>query len=142
MRDKNNHDETIHLLHSYFSARDDVLLVLLFGSFGTEQEHPLSDIDIGVLLKNDIPLMEELKMAADLSLLLDRDDVDVVILRNASVNIAHRALSTGRVVFEREQLLTADFVEATINHYRDFGYRLRQIDADFAEKLREDYLNG
>jgi hypothetical protein len=39
-------------------------------------------------------------------------------------------------------LLTADFVEATINHYRDFGYRLRQIDADFAEKLREDFLNG
>lgn len=140
MRDKNNHDATVNLLHTYFSARDDVLLVLLFGSFGTDKEHAQSDIDIAVLLKTDIPLMEELKMAADLSLLLDRDDVDVVILRNAPVNIAHRALSTGRVVFERDRLLTADFVEATINHYRDFGYRLRQIDADFAEKLREDYL--
>lgn len=140
MRDKNKHDATVNLLHTYFSARDDVLLVLLFGSFGTDKEHAQSDIDIAVLLKTDIPLMEELKMAADLSLLLDRDDVDVVILRNAPVNIAHRALSTGRVVFERDRLLTADFVEATINHYRDFGYRLRQIDADFAEKLREDYL--
>jgi predicted nucleotidyltransferase len=140
MRDNNDRDETLNLLHSYFSTRDDVLLVLLFGSFGTGQQHPLSDIDIAVLLKNDIPLMEELKMAADLSLLLDRDDVDLVFLRKASVNIAHRALSTGRVIFERDQLLTADFVEATINHYRDFGYRLRQIDADFAEKLREDYV--
>ena len=140
MKDKNKHAETINLLHSYFSTRDDVLLVLLFGSFGTDQEHVLSDIDIAVLLKHDIPLMKELIMAADLSLLLDRDDVDVVILRNASVNIAHRALSTGRVVFERDRLLTADYVEATINHYGDFGYRLRQIDADFDEKLREDYL--
>ena len=130
------------VLRSYYCARDDVLLAMLFGSIGTAEEHSRSDVDIAVLLKNDVPLMDELKMSFDLSSLLDRDDVDLVLLRSASVTIAHRALSTGRVIFERERLQAADFVEATINHYRDFGFRLKQIDADFDEKLREDYLNG
>jgi len=139
---ENNHTEAIMVLRSYFGTRDDVLLAILFGSFGTAEEHARSDIDIAVLLKNDIPLMDELKMSFDLSSLLDRDDVDLVLLRSASVTISHRALSTGRVIFERDRLQTADFVEATINHYRDFGFRLKQIDADFDEKLREDYLDG
>lgn len=137
-----NHTETILRLRTYFRTSDDVLLAVLFGSFGTAEEHARSDIDIAVLLKSDISLMDELKMSAELSSLLDRDDVDLVLLRSASVSIAHRALSTGRVIFERDGLLTADFVEATINHYHDFGYRLKQIDADFDERLREDYLHG
>lgn len=137
-----NHTETILRLRTYFRTRVDVVLAVLFGSFGTAEEHARSDVDIAVLLKSDIPLMDELKMSAELSSLLDRDDVDLVLLRSASVTMAHRALSTGRVIFERDCLLTADFVEATINHYHDFGYRLKQIDADFDERLREDYLHG
>jgi predicted nucleotidyltransferase len=139
---RNDYSSTCQKIREYFVTKKEVLLVFLFGSFGTDKEHELSDIDIAVLLDKDISLMDELKMAADLSLILERDDLDLVLLRNASVNIAHRVLADGRTVFDRDPLKTAEFVESTLNHYFDFGYRLRQIDMEFEEKLREDYLYG
>ena len=139
---RNDYSQTFQKIREYFVTKEGVLLVLLFGSFGTDREHELSDVDIAVLLDKSIPLMDELEMAADLSLILGRDSLDLVLLRNASVNIAHRALTEGRTVFELDPLQTAEFVESTLNHYRDFGYRLRQIDMEFEEKLREDYTYG
>ncbi|MDW7651663.1 MAG: nucleotidyltransferase domain-containing protein [Bacillota bacterium] len=128
-------------LREYFQNKERVVLALLFGSFGTADEHRMSDIDVAVLLQHDVPLMDELKLSAELSILLERDDVDLLMLRNAPVHIAHRALATGRIVFERDRLQAANFVESVLNSYRDFGYRLRQIDREFDEKLREEYLD-
>jgi len=126
-------------LRPYFKDKKNVLLVILFGSFGTPDETTLSDIDIAVLLEDKIALMDELKLSADLSIILKRDDVDLVLLRNAPVNIAHKALSTGRIIYKGDHLKVADFVEETLNAYRDYGYRLRKIDNEFDERLQEEY---
>ncbi|MBT9141014.1 MAG: hypothetical protein DDT30_01600 [Dehalococcoidia bacterium] len=126
-------------LTSYFKDNKNVLLVILFGSFATLDETPLSDIDIAVLLDVKIPLMDELKLSAELSMILKRDDVDLVLLRNAPVNIAHKALSTGRIIYKGDYFKVADFIEDTLNAYRDYGYRLRKIDNEFDERLQEDY---
>jgi predicted nucleotidyltransferase len=134
--------ETCKKLKEYFQINENVILVLLFGSFGTADEHTMSDIDIAVLLQHDLSLMDELKMSAELSILLERDDVDLLLLRSAPVHLAHRALAAGRIIFERDRLQAADFVESVLNRYRDFGYRIRQIDREFDNKLREDFLDG
>lgn len=126
-------------LLQYFKDNKSVLLVLLFGSFGSPDETAVSDIDIAVLLDDKISLMDELKLSADLSMILKRDDVDLVLLRSAQVNIAHKALSTGRVIYKGDHLKVADFIEDTLNAYRDYGYRLRKIDHEFDERLRENY---
>lgn len=136
------YSQSCQKIREYFVDQDAALLVMLFGSYGTEDEHKFSDIDIAVLLDKDFSLIDELKMAADLSVILGRDDLDLVFLRNAPVNIAHRVLATGRTIFERDPVATADFVESTLNRYRDFGYRLRQLDKEFEDKLREDYFHG
>lgn len=128
-------------LRDFFFSDNDVLLVLLFGSFGTPDEHSLSDIDVAVLLRDRISLQDELRMSAELTLLLS-EDIDLVLLRQTGVNIAYRALTTGRKVFTCDSLLITDFVEKIINDYLDFGLRLESMDRDFAEGLREDYLYG
>lgn len=136
-----NFQKTCDQLTSYFRNRDDVLLVILFGSHGTPNEHEMSDIDIAILLDKQLPLFEELKLSAEVSVVLERDDVDLVMLRDAPVNIAHRVLSTGKVIVERDRIKIADFIEETLNEYRDYGYRLKQLDREFDDVLREGYYH-
>jgi predicted nucleotidyltransferase len=139
---KTDINEVCIKLRDFFFSDNDVLLVLLFGSFGTPEEHSLSDIDVAVLLRDRISLQDELRMSAELTQLLSREDIDLVLLRQTGVNIAYRALTTGRKVFTRDPLLITDFAEKIINDYLDFGLRLESMDRDFAEGLREDYLHG
>ncbi|MBS4030835.1 MAG: nucleotidyltransferase domain-containing protein [Clostridiales bacterium] len=136
------HNQVYEKLREFFLLDENVLLALIFGSFGTPEESTFSDIDIAVLLRDKISLKEELRMSAELTQVLSREDIDLVILRQASINITYRALSTGRIVFEREPLLVSDFIEYTINNYLDFGIRLMQMDREFDESLREKYIYG
>jgi predicted nucleotidyltransferase len=136
------HNQVYEKLRDFFLLDANVLLALIFGSFGTPEESPFSDIDIAVLLRDKISLKEELRMSAELTQVLSREDIDLVILRQAPINISYRALSTGRIVFERDPLLVADFIEDTINNYLDFGIRLLQMDREFDESLREKYIYG
>jgi predicted nucleotidyltransferase len=126
----------------FFKNNERVLLALLFGSFGTPDMHFSSDIDIALLLDEDISLMEELAISAELSVLLGRDDIDLVLLRQAPVNVAYRALATGDIIYSRDPELVADFVEETLNRYLDFGLRLQEMDRDFDLSLKEAYGNG
>ncbi len=134
--------EELPALCHFFKKHERVLLALLFGSFGTPNMHSCSDIDIAVLLAEDISLMEELAMSAELSVLLGRDDIDLVLLRHAPVNVAYRALATGDVIYSRDPETVADFVEETLNRYLDFGLRLQEIDRDFDLSLKEEFGNG
>ena len=56
-------------LKRYLLDREDVAAALLFGSYGTQFQTPLSDVDIAVLFKKGqkITLERELSTLADLS---------------------------------------------------------------------------
>jgi predicted nucleotidyltransferase len=126
-------------LCQFFENDPRVLLALVFGSLGTPHMHFASDIDIAVLLDEDISLMEELALSAELSILLGRDDIDLTMLRHAPVNVAHRALATGDIIYSRDPAPVAEFVEKTLNQYLDFGLRLQQMDRDFDLGLKEEH---
>jgi predicted nucleotidyltransferase len=134
--------EKLPALHHFFKNNEKVLLALLFGSLGTSEMHFSSDIDIAVLLAEEISLMEELAMSAELSILLGRDDIDLVLLRCAPVNVVYRALATGDIIYSRAREPVADFIEETLNLYLDFGLRLQEMDRDFDLGLKEEYSNG
>ncbi|MDO9534820.1 MAG: nucleotidyltransferase domain-containing protein [Bacillota bacterium] len=130
--------EKLPELLDYFSSKEVILTVLLFGSFGTEACTELSDMDIALILNRKVSLMEEMKISADLSLILGRDDVDVVILNETMVDLRHEILCNGDIIFEKDRLITADFVENTLNHYFDYGLTLKKMKDDFWEQLREE----
>jgi len=125
-------------LLDYFSSREAILTVFVFGSFGTEQCTELSDLDLAIIFNRKVSLMEEMKISADLSLILGRDDVDVVNLNEARVDLCHEILYTGEIIYERDKIITADFIENALKRYFDYGLTLKKIKEDFWEQLREE----
>lgn len=138
MSRKNALKEKLPMLLDYFSSKEEIATALLFGSFGTKLCSELSDLDIALIFNKKISLMEEMKISADLSLILGREDVDLVNLNESIVDLSHEILCTGEIIYEKDRLMTADFVENTLNHYFDYGLTLKKMKEDFWEQLREE----
>jgi predicted nucleotidyltransferase len=130
--------EKINDLNSYFSGHDDIATVYLFGSYGTELYDPeRSDIDLAVICSRDLTLKEEMLIDAEITLILESDNLDVVNLNKARVDISYLVLSTGKIIYERDKIITADFVEDTLKHYFDHGIALEIMKADTYEVIKE-----
>jgi len=118
---------------------EDITTVYLFGSFGTSVYNPhSSDIDLAIITKKELSLMEEMKISAKISIILERDRVDVIHLNKARVDICHEILATGEIIYEEDAMITADFLEKTLQHYFDFGIPLQKIKVDFFNMLKEE----
>ncbi len=129
-------------LNGYFEVNDEILTVYIFGSYGTEQETGLSDIDFGVLYKKQPSLMEELKIEADLGRIMEEEDIDLVSLNRANIDLKYNIINTGTKIYEVDDVKTADFIEFVLKQYFDFGIKLKRIKKDFRDSLEEEYADG
>lgn len=126
-------------LQEYFVQNNEIATVYLFGSFGTsDYVSSRSDLDLAIIFCNKLSLLEEMKISADIAGILERDDVDVISLNKARIDLCHEILSTGEVVFEKDKIITADFIEHALQQYFDYGITLKKIKADFLETLKEE----
>ncbi len=117
-------------LKKLFAGDPRVLAVFLFGSQADGTANARSDIDLAVLFERDLDLKEELKFEVAVSQLLGTDEVDVVNLNRANLLFRFRAIS-GRLLFERDGVRVADFIEQTLIEHRDFYPRLQTALRDY-----------
>ena len=106
------------------SRQRDVSAAYVFGSVAAGRARPDSDLDVAVLLdprvRHGDALTRRLQLMADLGAALGRSDVDVVILNDAPLLLAHRVLSRGRLVFARSAAARVRFQVRTAARYLDF----------------------
>ncbi|MDI3280340.1 MAG: nucleotidyltransferase domain-containing protein, partial [Bacillota bacterium] len=132
--------DRLEKVKEYFAAQSSIEGVYLFGSFGTSLETPLSDIDFGLIFaegEEDKGLWELLEIEGALSLLLEREKVDVVNLNTAPAAVRFAAISEGDLVFARDPGRVEDFREQTIDYYLDYQPVLAKMYRDYEEHLRE-----
>ena len=135
-RKKDKINNLIKKLASFFRKENNILTVYLFGSYGTEDQTELSDIDIAILFADTVSMLEELGIAAEIEFILKQGQIDLLNLNKASVILQHRVISTGKEIFERNPLTTADFIENTLKFYFDYGLVYKKFRDDFREELR------
>ncbi len=135
-------DEKIKNLPVYFSGLPEVLIAFLFGSYGTENQTTLSDIDFAVLFNKKLGLREEAVFLAKLSDFLGTDRVDLVNLNKAPLNLQFRAVSEGKIIYERDYITTCDFIEKVIDLYQDYAIDLNYYYKEYDQALKEAYSNG
>jgi predicted nucleotidyltransferase len=101
-----------------------VLFAYLFGSQASGKTGKLSDIDIAVYFKEDLTPGErfdkKLKIMARLSLLLKRDDIDVVVLNDSYLLMEHRIIKEGKVIFSVDERKRLDYEVRAVMRYLDF----------------------
>ncbi len=99
----------------------DVVCVYLFGSEARGTARDDSDVDIAVLYTKTPPSTLEglgLDLEGDLEQYLSRP-VDLVILNRAPVDLVHRVLRDGLLVFERDASARIRFEVKARNEYFD-----------------------
>lgn len=101
-----------------------IAVVYLFGSKAIGRGTRLSDIDIGVILKN--PAFEKDTRAVYQVLyeifteIYPNSKLDIVFLQTAPLALQYSAIKDGKILFEEDPKFTADYVNLLINQYLDF----------------------
>ena len=106
-----------------FASDEGIVAVYLFGSYARGEVGPLSDVDIGVLLRDQVHFEHYFDKQLDLmekaAQVLRTDEVDLVILNQAPAPLAYRVIRERNVLFcrdERERIL---FETKAIDRYLD-----------------------
>lgn len=129
-------------LLEYFRGHRDIIAVYLYGSYDTQFQTPLSDVDLGLLTREKTGLKEELKLWVEITGILEEEDVNIVYLNGADLVMQYKILSTGRLIYCGNRLLLADFREKVCKLYGDFSIDLKNFYAEYDQALKEAYLNG
>ena len=124
---------------NYAKQIENVMALYLVGSFDTPYHTPLSDIDFAVILKEKMEFSEQAKILTDIMEILKTDRVDIIFLPGAGLPIQHKVLRDGRLLYNRDTIFLADFIEATIKRYCDFQIDLNQFYRDYDIGLREEF---
>ncbi len=102
----------------YFKDKHSASLVFLFGSHASKQANRFSDIDIGILF-NTVPSHDEFNtIKEDLSALL-KNDIDLVILNDASPIIKMQIIKKGVLVSQQHKNDYCNFYGDTVKQYDD-----------------------
>jgi len=101
-----------------------IFIVYLFGSRATGRGSCLSDIDIGVVLKESPSGKDTRTLYHNLYGLFTEmypvSRLDIIFLQAASLSLQYFAIKEGRVLFEEDSKFTADYENFVINQYLDF----------------------
>ncbi len=137
-----NINASIPKLTEYLSKRPDIAAAYIFGSYGTEYQTPLSDVDIGVLFvgnkKPNIDII--LEISSILTEITGEEDINMVVLNTAPITLQYEVVSKGKVLFKKSTYLE-DFHEYLFKRYGDFVLDLDRFNAEYDEALREAYIN-
>ena len=127
-------DARVADLGRVWSADPDVAAVYLFGSRAEGRAGPRSDVDLAVVLCEtttpDARWRKRLALIGDASQRLRTDAVDVVVLENAPIVLAHRILSRGRLIGEADPHRRTAVAEQVMRRYLDEAPLRAVLDAE------------
>lgn len=135
-----NVDKYIPDMIDYFSRNTNIIMAVIFGSYGTEYQLPESDIDIGILYEMAPSMNDELTLEADISEILHTDRIDMVNLNKAPITLQFKALQ-GSIIYEGDYIKCSDFIEHVLNIYQDYSIDMYFFNKEYFGSM-EDYLKG
>jgi len=129
-------------LVDYFSTHKKVVAAYIYGSYRTEMQTPLSDVDMAILFSTQTKsyFADAMKLEADIAEICGCDDVNILALNDASVVMQFKVISTGRLLYERDSKKLSDFQELVCKLYADFMPDYLQFCRDYDHSLRGAYI--
>jgi predicted nucleotidyltransferase len=122
-------DGLVEKVSGFFSKYPEVKVAYVFGSQAKGTASKLSDVDIAVLLDEELAPSERLELQMrfinELMRLLRQDDVDVAVLNDASLVLAHQVLKYGQLIHCADEQARFRFTYETYRDYLDTAYMRR-----------------
>ena len=129
--------DLIKKLTAFFSNQGKepiIRLVYLFGSRADRTEGPISDYDIAILYSK--PQLSELKyeLTHQLTTILMTDQVDLVVLNSAPIELQYAVITTGIVVYEVSFEVRVEYEALILSLYGDYLPILRRQRQEILEE--------
>jgi predicted nucleotidyltransferase len=126
-----------------FWDKHNLIAVYLFGSVAQGTAGPLSDIDFGVLLPIGFT-KEKLydandKIFLDLANYIPSEKLDVVVLNLAPLRIQFEVVTTGKLIYSRDDSARADYESYILRKYEDFKRYDEEYRRIFIERVKEEF---
>jgi predicted nucleotidyltransferase len=131
--------QIIEIIKSYFMQKPEVVAVYLFGSYAKDDEHRTSDIDIGILIKENLRTgasEKRIGYMAELANLLKKD-IHPVVLNSASEVLIRQVFLKGECILVKDSQELARYKMMMISRIADFGYYRNMIHSGFVSKVME-----
>lgn len=121
-------EKIIGKMVEYFSKKPEITAVYLYGSYARGEANEMSDIDLGVVLKErqlEAFSIPEVQMAEELS---DITGIKVEIqnLELCRIDFAHRVVSEGLLIYSGDEKLRVEFEEKIFRDYFDIKPMLEE----------------
>jgi len=127
-------------LEAAFAAQG-VRVAYLFGSQATGRARPDSDVDVAVLWGDDVPRSDyfrrRLELIGAMMELFRTNDVDVVVLNEATPLLALEVLRQGQLLYNVDDNLRVAFQVRTVREYRDTAPLRRLLAEALEARVRE-----
>ena len=131
-----NEQKLSKIISDYFSNKDEVIAVYLFGSYASGKNRTFSDIDIGILLNRFDPEFgnqQKMRYFTELSRII-RKDVHPVILNFASEVLMKQIFSKGRCILINDSKKLAKYKMTMYAKIADYAYYLNKMQKGFIRR--------
>ncbi|MFZ4858314.1 MAG: type VII toxin-antitoxin system MntA family adenylyltransferase antitoxin [Desulfuromonadaceae bacterium] len=120
--------EKLALLEPLFSRDQRVVFAYIFGGLASGEQRPLSDVDIAVYLDSCVDKAEvKLDIIGAVSDVLKTDEIDLVILNDASISLVGRILRKKRLIADKQPFLRHKFESLALREFFDFSRKEQDI---------------
>lgn len=96
-----------------------IILIYIFGSYAKRTNIDSSDLDIAVFLEGESDGFILLDILYDLVGILNRDDIDLVILNNVDEVLKFQVIKYGKVIYKKDQYSKVIFESRVMSEYMD-----------------------
>lgn len=118
-------DGDLKKIVEYLSRERPVIAVYLFGSLAKGDATEKSDIDLGILLKEDFDFLADftykLRLMGELKDITGKT-VDIVFINRADPILQHQIRKYGKVIFESNRIKRIEYEVLARKKYFDFLY--------------------
>ncbi len=107
---------------AYLEQRKDVIFACLFGGLAKGDAKPLSDVDIAVYLDEHVDRIQaKLDILEDLIDILNTDEIDLIILNQASLSLNMNVLRNNRLLVDKQPFARHAHHSLIMRKYFDYS---------------------
>jgi len=128
------------LLAYLFGSQKGSGIAFLSGDYPKVGER--SDLDIGVLLGKfpEDPFDAYGELYADLSIFFEPFAIDLVFLHETDILFQYEVISTGEMVYCKDELFLEEYEERVIKMASDLSFKKMDFEKEFLEAIRDGYF--
>jgi predicted nucleotidyltransferase len=118
--------QKIGLLTDLFMEDSNIIFAYLFGGLARGKKKPLSDVDLGIYVKN-IRGLNYLWLFSKISQVLCTDEIDLVVLNSAPISLAGRSLQKRKILIDKDPFLRHKYESRILREFFDFTIKEKEI---------------